>query len=127
MGKSVKITIEVSEEAIASALVSALEGGTNYWLEILEYGKPKKLTYRCDKQKIFKHIDYPMNSTGSIVLRDTQTGKDYRLTRQKLNKAVKLMAEQYSQAFSDMINESGDAITGDMLVQLAVFGDVIYG
>ncbi len=124
--QSIKITFEVSEQTVADTLTSGLEGGTNYWAAIAGYVEPKTVRFKSDPKKVYRHIDYPMND-GAVVLQDCETGKKYKLTRKKLERAVGLMAEKYVQAFSDMVSESGDATTGDILVQLAIFGDVIYG
>jgi hypothetical protein len=34
---------------------------------------------------------------------------------------------QYRSHFGDMIGETGDAITGDVLLQLSLLGEVVYG
>jgi hypothetical protein len=37
------------------------------------------------------------------------------------------MRDQYPRHFADLVGEDDDAITGDVWLQLAVFGEVIYG
>jgi len=123
-----KVQIEVTDQMIADVLTSGLEGGVGYWSQIQKHIKPKSLDFRIDKEHVFEHIDFPMNKGGAIVLKDLESNKNYTLTLPKLRRAVKLMASgKYKHHFNDMINENSDAITGDVLIQLAVLGDVIYG
>jgi hypothetical protein len=37
------------------------------------------------------------------------------------------MRDQYPRHYADLVEENDDAITGDVFLQLAVFGELIYG
>lgn len=68
-----------------------------------------------------------------LILQDTEeedeTGKPvlYRITREDLGRALNLMAEKFTSHFNDFMDENEDAITGDIFLQLAAIGDVVYG
>ena len=51
----------------------------------------------------------------------------HHITLADVEKGLKLMQEQYPHHFADLVEEEDDAITGDVWLQLAVFGEVIYG
>ena len=51
----------------------------------------------------------------------------HRITIADVEKGLKLMQEQYPRHYADLVEENDDAITGDVWLQLTVFGDVIYG
>ena len=51
----------------------------------------------------------------------------YRITLDNIKKGLRLMKEQYPRHWADLVEEEDDAITGDVFLQLAVFGEVIYG
>jgi hypothetical protein len=121
------LTLDVSLEVLASTLCSGLEGGSGYWARLTEYTPPAEMTFRIDEGQIFRHIDYPMNEGGAVTLRDVEEGKDHRLDLPALKRGAAVMAVKYPRHFADMIGENGDATTGDILVQCAVFGDVVYG
>jgi len=53
--------------------------------------------------------------------------KRYRITRAELEAGLKLMAEDYAHHFGDFLDESGDAITADVFLQLVTLKDVVYG
>ena len=51
----------------------------------------------------------------------------HRITMDNVRKGLELMQEQYPRHYADLVEENDDAITGDVWLQLAVFGDIIYG
>lgn len=51
----------------------------------------------------------------------------HRITIADVEKGLKLMQEQYPHHYADLVEEEDDAITGDVWLQLAVFGELIYG
>ena len=41
---------------------------------------------------------------------------------------MKVMHEKYTRHYADMVSEcNADATTGDVLVQCALFGEIVYG
>jgi hypothetical protein len=127
---TVKTTIK--SETIADMVVSAFEGGITYWAGkarpvvpcedcvTYEDGCPwyaKPSLYENDfKIRIVQHEEH---TTGS--------GTDVFMTPESVQRGIDLMAEKYPSFFSDMVSGEGDATTGDVFVQLCVFGDIIYG
>jgi hypothetical protein len=57
---------------------------------------------------------------GSII-------ETHNIKLEGIRRALVLMAEKSPQHFADLLNEQADAITGDVLIQYAVFGKIIYG
>ena len=49
------------------------------------------------------------------------------LNEEKIQEALDLMAEKYPRHYKDFVDENEDADTGDVFIQLFVFGEVIYG
>ena len=49
------------------------------------------------------------------------------LTLKDVRKGLRLMKKKYPHHYADLVEENDDAITGDVWLQLAVFGEVIYG
>jgi hypothetical protein len=121
-----KIEIEIPESFIADQLVSAVEGGSVHWCRRL---------YRVDTiTTIVGNDDHSafylaplrggewkveeIEPNGSITPRPV----NYRT----LMEAMHTMALKYPKHFGDLMNEQGDAITGDIVLQLAVFGELVY-
>ena len=146
----VAVKQEVEESRIADMLTTAFEGGSNHWCCITGYVKPKALRFRINKDQVFRHIDYPMNTGGVIVIVDLYAEcekgnepemngyrydfrgwkpktKSFRLTPTALKKGLQVMADKYPSHFADLLAENDDACTGDVFLQCCVFGDAIYG
>lgn len=55
-------------------------------------------------------------------------GKRYRLTDAAIRRGLQLFAVECPKRFDDLLGDCNwDAETGDLLVQLCVFGEVLYG
>jgi hypothetical protein len=155
-GMKVKTTIEVSRERIADLLCCGMEGGIGYWGRITKYVPPPKdssldiggswdrVDVGEDKRTIYKHIHWPMcEAGGGIVIADTEweyllddSPDEYKknaafqptlLNWERLQEGLQVMAEKYPRAFADFMSEDDDAETGDVFVQCAVLGEIIFG
>ena len=51
----------------------------------------------------------------------------HHLTIEGVKKGLELMRDQYPRHYADLMEENDDLITGDVWLQLAVFGELIYG
>lgn len=114
---NIKVEINVPQQVIEDTLVSGFEGGSNYWLQI-----------RNDKTPMGKDYIKTLMRQG-LAVEDQTTGKEYMLTKAKVMRAVKYMAQdpEYIGHFSNMIRQNGDSNTGDILLQFAVLGECLYG
>ncbi len=126
-------TKETSWQDVSDLLCSAFEGGSNYWYMIEEFGMPPELKGVPD-EKVFRHLDYPTREGGYLLVSDRKIveceGGEVtirKIDRDRLKVALNLMSQKYPRHFADFINENGDADTGDVFLQLAVLGDVVYG
>jgi hypothetical protein len=126
---SVSVKHEVSLENISNLLCSAFEGGSNYWYVINEFVEPKALTFRTDKDQVYRHLDYPLNEGGAVIVGDMEDtdAEAKTLDLKAIQKGLKIMAEKYPRHMSDFVNDNDDAITGDVFLQCCLFGEVIYG
>jgi hypothetical protein len=118
---------EFNLKKIANLLVSAFEGGSNYWYRIDEFEKPQKIDFRLNDQQIFKHIDYPLNEGGALLIKDTIGDKNHTLDLEKIKMgfdALKELTPSYH--YEDYCNNTDDAITGDVFLQLCLFSKIRY-
>ena len=126
---AVKITHQISRQRISDLLCSAFEGGSNYWYVIEKFIQPETLNFRTDEDEIFKHLDYPLNEGGAVMVGDMEDedSKPKRLDLGAIKKGLRIMAKKYPRHMSDFLNENDDADTGDVFLQCCLFGEVIYG
>ena len=74
------------------------------------------------------YISAPFSKGGGVGFEDEEEpGEEMVLTREKMEKGLQIMSEKYPQHFSDFIRENEDAITGDVFLQCALLGDIVYG
>ncbi len=124
--------MDVDYDAIASLLCSAFEGGSNYWYLIDEFVAPAAFSYRTDKERVYKHIDYPLNLGGRLVITtldgDEHKGKKrWTLDVARISRGLNAMAKHQPSHFASILDESADAETGDVFLQMCLFGEIVYG
>ena len=51
----------------------------------------------------------------------------HKITIDDVRKGLELMRDEYPRHWADLVEENDDLITGDVFLQLAVFGELIYG
>ena len=120
---NVNKTIKVTTEDIDDIMCSALEGGITYWC------------YKADVvgEYLGEYASEQISRGGSLILYDCECGDKYELTRDMLLKGIKLAVdegyyEDYGWVCGDEIDTCCvDADVADAIVQLALFGEVVYG
>ena len=116
----------VPDQRIEDLLCNALEGGSNYWYIIKKFNYPSGQT----KESLgitYPHIELPLKG-GSLTIGDIEGQMpDKVLDRAAITKGLELMAEKYPKHYADFLAENDDATTGDVFLQLAVFGEVVFG
>jgi hypothetical protein len=116
-------------------LVTALEGGSNYWYLIKDdglkiianYGKGLPLADR---------IMLAVDNEEHIPIHDNEGYDSYDvnddsllgyITKENIAKAGRLMKSDYPEHHRNALDEDYDAETGDVWFQLVVLGDVTFG
>lgn len=130
-------TISIPISRIADLLVGAIEGGIGYWCQIEGYELAEGLTFedfkkggKCTFGKEYYHPYelIPLQEGCSLILKDIEEeDRTYKLNWQGLCKGMQAVSEQYPWHFENIIKESDDAETADVLVQCAVLGEVTFG
>jgi len=122
----------ITDHRAADLLCNAFEGGSNYWYMITENVEPVFAAKPWGVDEYHpSYISYPFSTGGAVLISD-QEDEDFEpvaLDRAAIARGKNLMEsdEQYSRHFADVLNENDDADTGDVFLQLCVFGEVIYG
>lgn len=131
--EAVTISVKVDKSRVGDLLCTAIEGGSNYWYTIEGYVEPKSedLVQHTTLGQVFKHIDYPLSKGGAMIISD-RLADSKSVTRVALDwpmclRGLEVMQRDYPRHFADWLAENDDADTGDVFLQCAVFGKVIYG
>jgi len=148
MGKTVfaRLPMPISEYRVWGMLVSALEGGSNYWYRV---DNTKLLTPegQIDMPRaslLSKHVgveyihQIPLIEGFGLILEELSdeserdpdkayTVTKYPLNRKRLLAGLKIMADKHPRHWANFISENDDAETGDVFLQLACLGKIVYG
>lgn len=111
---------------VYNMLVSAIEGGSNYWYmidtDINKFVPEMKGEPYVDKLLMAIQKGHPVSV--SDVENEDHLGT---LTAESWAKAEKLMMQKHRRHFGDVLCENDDATTADVFFQLAVIGELTYG
>lgn len=127
----IKLETEITIERIKDLLCAAFEGGINYWATC-SVGQDK-----VDEVKAEYYHEIPVMG-GEITILDNETQEELgKIDMESMKQAFEYMAAGtdkngkdcpgFRDHFADFMGENDDANTGDIFVQLAVMGEVIYG
>ena len=120
------LDIDLSDKEVVDIYTTALEGGIGYWAIADEY----KWQYLYEDWE--KGIVKPLEPDQVlVVLSDTEDDhfKDEELTPAKIRAGVKLLIEKHPHMYQ-IINDNEfhvDADGADAVVQLGLFGEIVYG
>jgi hypothetical protein len=140
---SITITIEktITIERIKDLLCAAFEGGIGYWAAVSVSQE------EIDKVKAEYYHEIPALG-GQIILFDKEEVEDLVLGMEtatplgildieSMKKAFDYMARgtdkngkdcpRFKEHLADFLNDNEDADTGDVFVQLAVMGEIVFG
>ncbi len=120
--------VNITDEQISDQLCNAIEGGSNYWYNFPDLSMLDEST---KGEPLVDRLMVAIKDGQSIPVNDisNNTSEDLlgNLNLEGIEKGIKIMAEDYSDHFSCMVNENGDAYTGDIFLQLAVLGEIVFG
>ena len=125
----------LTHEGLSNLLSTALFG--SYWADIAikrsEYHLAEEYKNECLEDKWAAILinggtllvnDY--SDCDNELYEDDEPSK-HTLTLKDVRKGLRLMKKEYPSHYADLVEENDDAETGDIWLQLAVFGEVIYG
>lgn len=108
-------------------LVTALEGGSNYWyfipdiapLDGIAEGEPLSI-------RLFKAV---MDHGKEILVYDIEDDNEYhgKISRDSINGATKLMARESPEHMKSVRDDEWDAESADVWFQYVVRGEVVFG
>ena len=132
-----KVTVEheISLTRIRDVLTNALEGGSDYWIDHVARELPEGVAVEdvCYGGRLQPEEDYchpnvlvPTLEGGRLHVYPDE-GAPVVLDLPALQRGLDLMVGPLVRHLHDILNETDDADTGDVLLQLALFGEVVYG
>jgi len=140
-----KMDVSIPLEAIEEVLVTALEGGINYWgyldggditvfnkwfdekIEVGELKRDESIHYKW-MDAMFQGCPHKIE-VYDIEEEDEDEEPLGYLSMDNIGKGLQLAMRDYPSVYAQHFPEydSGDVISADVLFQLMVMGDVVYG
>lgn len=119
------LQIVVTGEDIDDIMISALEGGINYWCD----------NAKVDGKYLGEYASEQISRGGTIILHDMEEDRNELLTKEKLLQGIRMYAEQpeHSDIFEVVDHELHidcamvDAVVADEIIQYAIFSEIFYG
>lgn len=111
---TVKVTHTFDRERVECLLVSAFEGGSNYWIKWAKSVREGDPFYDAA-------FDY------GVRIRADGEPHSRLLNLAAMQKGLQDMADHHPRHMADFIAGNDDATTGDVFLQLCLFGAVVYG
>lgn len=121
------VKVSVPRSVVADLLCAAFEGGSNYWIERVSAARLAPV------QSDWVHLSDVPSLGGALDIFVADPGDDHRMRGPRrldaaaCQRGLAIMAHKHAQHFADATSESSDATTGDVFLQLALFGEVIFG
>ena len=125
------ITVALSEEDVTDLMVTAIEGGISYWSCLDNTGEEFKNAPK--DESVSETCARILLNGGSIKLIDEEDDNaEYELTLEKLMDGIKLYVANGYDTYDVFGGKEPDmwmcdAECADAIVQLAVFGELVYG
>lgn len=126
----IEIGVDISDQDIDDIVATALEGGINYWCNYAEIGEKEYFgSYASDQISrggtLKLYVDEPYEDTDMYVLtlERMMHGIERYLTYP--NRPYEIIANDAGRKVIDC--ENVDAVVADLIVQLALFDEIVYG
>lgn len=120
---NIEFTLSISDEDIDDIVCTALEGGITYWCR----------EARVVGDYLGEYASEQISRGGELILVDSESDDEYTLTKQKLLNGIRLAISNHYYEDYKWWNSNGietynvDADVADVIIQLALFEDIIYG
>ena len=145
------MAIGFSKEDMANLLITAWEGGSNYWVDYADYKPPKGMTLKelrkaaweaaPEKEKdlwkdegpegrwpLYSLLPFlPPSVKWKIEFRPQEEEESVFLTPENMREAAQKLVETHPSIFARIKEGDYDAGDADVWLQTALFNEVVYG
>lgn len=129
-----KTETAITYDVFENILVTALEGGSNFWYTLPEQKLREKLTLTEKGEPLSTRIAKQLfeDSKFELIIGDVESEDEEedplgRVTQESMMKALKIASKDYRDVFNNIMTEDYDANDADIVFQLATMGEVVYG
>ena len=127
LGVIITKKVEVNYELFESWIVTALEGGSNYWYFIKSLPKRDELKGKAFSEVVatlvWKHDE-------KIEVFDIENQDEDAIgiiDKNKIVPTLNMLSKEYNQVFTNLMNENYDALDCDMFFQVLTMNEIVFG
>ncbi|MBP1297016.1 MULTISPECIES: hypothetical protein [Bradyrhizobium] len=113
----------LTAQQLADQIVTALEGGSNHWLERFHSKKGKE---RATEGPWYSDPKVWDGDFEIEVLAD-EDSVTHSFTPDKVKDGLAWLMKNHPHRVAEIIEETGDAETADVFLQACVLGEIVYG
>lgn len=126
--KTFKVTTEIKTSLINDVLITALEGGSNYWYFINEHEAETPENFKRDPEMHYEFLD-KVYQGGSLPVYDAEDNSELHgtLTIESIQKGLNILAKDHETNMYNISTEDYDAHDADVFFQLCVLGEITFG
>lgn len=111
------INVSIDAQKVADLLTTALEGGSNYWIKILD----------MKGDTLHDTIKVANGESKWLLLEVDETDRWNGINVSSMTRGLSLLAEHAPERFARVAQDEADAEDADVFLQYALLGEVIYG
>lgn len=122
--------LKISNENINDLMTAALEDGINYWCSKVEMKKDKIGGYEgvsLEDEETLEFASEIIGIGGTLVLHDAESSDKWELNKEKFLKGLEKTMVWGNYESIEELMDNHDTETADVLIQFAVFNEIIFG
>jgi hypothetical protein len=142
MENAFHVMLQIPDSDVASLLISAFEGGVRYWARYSSKQSKAPKRHRRELDDAGAQPDYGtgipdadcypylwplLGGELAVLITEENDAPPFWLMRHHLDQGLSIMAKKHPRHFGNLLAGNADAETADVFVQLAMFGEVVYG
>ena len=116
----ITIIHKIPNERIIDMLITAFEGGSNYWAIVDSYEPSKWLEKMLNNRLLDRVVLF------KVYDREDEDDLLGTVTEISIRKGIRLMMEDYPDAYNRWMTEQYDAEDADIFLQLVTMGEVVF-
>jgi len=116
--------MNISNEQINDLMVAALEGGINYWCGCATL---KEGSLTPEQKEKMEYVSDAISLGGVVVLEDAESSDTWELTKEKFLSGVEKTIEWGNYRDVEDMFDNHDAEVADVLLQYALFDEIVFG
>ena len=125
--QTLKYSTEIDMQKIDDQIVTALEGGSNYWYYIKEKNVKTPDNFVRNENIHYEFLDKIYQGSTMEVCDKEDGAKLGELNLTTIQSGLEKMQHEYKNHFADLIDETGDATTADVFFQLCIMNEITFG